>query len=152
MKSPLVLLVALAAAAVLAVATASSDTKPRFHVRPARIDGLGVAGWHRRAVADRRLINRLRRRPLEVATSNPAVAIRLVFGRYAGEAWRVAGCETGHTYSTRATNGQYLGLFQMGARERALYGDGTTALEQTRAAFVYFVVSGRDWSPWSCKP
>ena len=145
---PLVLFVALAAAVVLAAATARSDTVNR----PPRIEGIGVAGWHQRAVANRRLINRLRRRPLIVAAADPVAAITLVFGAYAGQAMKVAGCETGGSYSTTAANGQYQGLFQMGAHERATYGDGTTALEQARAAFVYFVVTGRDWSPWTCKP
>ena len=51
-----------------------------------------------------------------------------------------------------AQNGQYLGLFQMGSSERRLFGHGETALEQAQAAYRYFVRSGRDWSPWSCKP
>jgi hypothetical protein len=82
----------------------------------------------------------------------PIEAIRLMFGPYANQAIRVVNCETGGTFDPDARNGQYLGLFQMGTRERALYGDGPTPLEQARAAYVYFVVSGRDWSPWSCKP
>lgn len=79
-------------------------------------------------------------------------AARAVFGRYAGQAIRVAGCETGGTYSTTARNGQYLGLYQMGSWERRTYGHGSTALAQTRAAYRYFVATGRDWSPWECKP
>ena len=51
-----------------------------------------------------------------------------------------------------AQNGQYLGLFQMGSSERRLFGHGETAHQQALAAHRYFVVSGRDWSPWSCKP
>ena len=117
---------------------------------PKRIEGIGVTGWHARAVRNRRLINRLRKRPLVVAASDPVAAITLVFGRYAGQAVAVAKCESG--LSPNAGNGQYRGLFQMGSRERALYGHGGTALEQARAAFVYFVISGRDWSPWTCKP
>ena len=31
-------------------------------------------------------------------------------------------------------------------------GHGHTADMQARAAFRYFVYSGRDWSPWSCRP
>jgi hypothetical protein len=79
-------------------------------------------------------------------------AVCAVFGRYCEQAMRVIRCETGGTYSVRARNGQYLGLFQMGASERARYGHGRTARLQARAAFRYFVASGRDWSPWSCRP
>ena len=74
-----------------------------------------------------------------------------VFGpRYGPQALRVARCESG--YSTRAQNGQYLGIFQMGSSERRIYGHGASAYAQARAAHRYFVASGRDWSPWSCKP
>ena len=62
----------------------------------------------------------------------------------------MARCESG--YRTTAQNGQYLGLFQMGTTARTLFGHGTSALTQARAAYRYFVRSGRDWSPWSCKP
>ncbi len=62
----------------------------------------------------------------------------------------VAWCESGLT--TTAQNGQYLGLFQMGSSERRLFGHGQTARAQAAAAHEYFVHSGRDWSPWSCKP
>lgn len=51
----------------------------------------------------------------------------------------------------RAQNGQYLGTFQMGAYERATYGHGANVYEQARAAYRYFVASGRDWSPWTCR-
>ena len=54
--------------------------------------------------------------------------------------------------STWAQNGQYLGLFQMGSSERALYGHGSTAYAQVLAAHRYFSASGRDWSPGQCKP
>lgn len=76
--------------------------------------------------------------------------IRLVFGSWGGEAVSVAGCES--TWNTRAENGQYKGLFQMGSHERATYGHGSTALIQSQSAHRYFVASGRDWSPWECKP
>ena len=78
--------------------------------------------------------------------------IKLVFGRYGDQAVRVAGCETGGTFSVWARNGQYLGLFQMGSYARSLYGHSWNAWGQARAAYQYFVDSGRDWSPWSCKP
>lgn len=92
--------------------------------------------------------------PAAEAGPPPAVqrAVSLVFGRYAGQAMRVVRCETGGTFSVYARNGQYLGLFQMGSWERATYGHGWTPLAQARAAWRYFVASGRDWSPWTCKP
>jgi hypothetical protein len=122
-----------------------------------RFNGLGPERWaqrwrqeHRRVVELGRQLEQKRRTLL----TRPSVieAITVVFGRHASEAIRVVDCETGHTFDTGARNGQYLGLFQMGSSERALYGHGPTALEQARAAYVYFVVSGRSWSPWECKP
>jgi glycerol uptake facilitator-like aquaporin len=73
-----------------------------------------------------------------------------VFGAACSQALAVAACESG--YSTTAVNGQYEGIFQMGSNERAIYGNAYTALGQAEAAYRYFVASGRDWSPWSCKP
>jgi len=87
---------------------------------------------------------------LVVKLSAPEAAIRHVFGRYAEEAIAVAECESG--LSRHALNGQYRGLFQMGSYARSRYGHGETALEQARSAYRYFVASGRDWSPWSCRP
>lgn len=81
---------------------------------------------------------------------SPAEVICEVFGRYCRQAVAVAWCESRHT--TTAHNGQYLGLFQMGSSERGRFGHGPSAWDQTRAAYRYFVVAGRDWSPWSCKP
>lgn len=95
-----------------------------------------------RAAVERRLM-------IQVASS-PTKAICYVFGDYCDQALRVARCESG--YRTTAQNGQYLGIFQMGSSERQLFGHGESALEQARAAYRYFVRSGRDWSPWSCKP
>lgn len=84
----------------------------------------------------------------------PAAVIKAticaVFGTWCGQALEVARCES--HFDVHARNGQYLGLFQMGARERARYGHGWTAGIQARAAFRYFVDSGRDWSPWTCRP
>jgi hypothetical protein len=92
-----------------------------------------------------------RRQSRRLAHAPPKVAICRVFGRrYCGQALRVSWCESRH--SMRAQNGQYLGLFQMGSSERRLFGHGRTAHRQAIAAHRYFVVSGRDWSPWSCKP
>jgi hypothetical protein len=81
---------------------------------------------------------------------SPGKAVCYVFGDYCGEALRVARCESG--LRTSAQNGQYLGMFQMGSSERRLFGHGETALAQARAAYRYFVRSGRNWGPWSCKP
>ena len=88
---------------------------------------------------------------------NPWGAINYVFGSYAPAAHRVANCEGGRDRvtglpSVRAHNGQYQGMFQMGSSERRTYGHGPRAIDQARAAYRYFVASGRDWSPWSCKP
>jgi hypothetical protein len=103
------------------------------------------------AVHYRRLIQRrdARREGRRLATAPPRVAIRTVFGRYSGQALAVAWCESRLT--TTARNGQYLGLFQMGTNERRLFGHGEGAHAQALAAHRYFVRSGRDWSPWSCR-
>jgi hypothetical protein len=79
----------------------------------------------------------------------PRKAICSVFGSYCEEAVAVAWCES--RLHTTAQNGQYLGLFQMGSYERSLFGHGSTAHAQARAAHRYFVRSGRDWSPWVCR-
>jgi len=84
------------------------------------------------------------------AATPPKAAICDVFGRYCHQAVAVAWCESRLT--TTAQNGQYLGLFQMGSYERGMFGHGPTARDQAEAAHAYFVRSGRDWSPWSCKP
>ena len=73
-----------------------------------------------------------------------------IFGRYCREALAVSRCESG--LSTTAQNGEYLGLFQMGTDERRLFGHGSSALEQAKAAYKYFVAAGHGWDPWSCKP
>lgn len=86
-------------------------------------------------------------------TASVQQAIRAVFGPYAGQALRVARCESG--YSIWARNGQYENIFQMGYHERRTYGwhrAGSPATVAARAAYRYFIASGRDWSPWSCKP
>ena len=79
----------------------------------------------------------------------PRAAICDVFGSYCQEAVAVAWCES--RLSTTAQNGEYLGLFQMGSYARRLFGHGASAHEQALAARRYFVRSGRDWSPWSCR-
>jgi len=82
--------------------------------------------------------------------SDPKAAICSVFGPYCSQAIDVAICEGG--LSPNAHNGQYLGTFQMGEHERGTYGHGNTVYEQAKAAYRYFVASGKDWSPWQCKP
>lgn len=82
--------------------------------------------------------------------ADPAKAICHVFGSYCSQAIAVARCESGlYVY---ATNGQYLGMFQMGSYARSRYGHGYDALSQARYAYAYFADSGYDWSPWECKP
>jgi hypothetical protein len=78
----------------------------------------------------------------------PRRAICSVFGSYCQEAIAVAWCES--RLRTTARNGQYLGLFQMGSSERGLFGHGRSPHAQAQAAHRYFVLSGRDWSPWGC--
>jgi hypothetical protein len=90
------------------------------------------------------------RRRATAALQTPTGAICAVFKGHCREALAVARCES--NFRTSAQNGQYLGLFQMGSFARGLYGHGSSALSQARAAYRYFVESGRDWSPWSCKP
>jgi len=102
------------------------------------------------ALRSRAAHKRVVRRLASAHARTPESAICRVFGPHCREALRVARCESG--MRTGAVNGQYLGLFQMGTQERRLFGHGDSAEEQARAAHRYFVVSGRDWSPWSCRP
>jgi len=107
----------------------------------------------RAAVAQARAALRTRERARRLAAyraASPREAICNVFGSYCSQALAVARCESGLQITAR--NGQYLGLFQMGSSERRLFGHGTVAVDQAEAAHRYFVASGRDWSPWSCKP
>jgi hypothetical protein len=83
------------------------------------------------------------------ASLRPRAAICDVFGKYCEQAVDVAWCES--RLQTTARNGQYLGLFQMGYSERRRFGHGPTAHQQAVAAHKYFVLSGRDWSPWGCR-
>jgi hypothetical protein len=85
----------------------------------------------------------------KLASLKPRAAICAVFVDDCQEAVAVAWCESHLT--TTARNGQYLGLFQMGSYERRLFGHGDTAHAQAVAAHRYYVRSGRDWSPWSCR-
>lgn len=98
-------------------------------------------------------------------THNAVHAIQLVFCngsnrtcREGNEAIGVAKCESSRYWSEgrpqEARNGQYRGMFQMGERERDIYGHGPDPWTQAIAAFRYYVGSGRDWSPWDwrCQP
>ena len=78
------------------------------------------------------------------------VIICKVFGPYCQQALSVSWCES--RWYIWAGNGQYLGLFQMGDYARSTYGHGSGAWAQAKAAKRYFMASGRDWSPWTCKP
>jgi len=84
-----------------------------------------------------------------LAALPPRAAICDVFGSYCQQAVAVSWCES--HLDPGAHNGQYLGLFQMGSSERRLFGHGDSAHEQALAAHRYFVSSGSDWSPWSCR-
>lgn len=84
-----------------------------------------------------------------LASLPPKQAICKVFASYCPQAVSVAWCES--RLQVAAQNGQYLGMFQMGSYERQLFGHGSTAYAQAVAAHKYFVRSGRDWSPWSCR-
>lgn len=111
--------------------------------------------FHRRQLAVTRKalaanLAKVKARELRQRLRNPRAAICHVFGDHCRQALAVARCES--NYSTLARNGQYRGLFQMGRHERATYGHGPTALAQSRAAYRYFVASGRTWGPWECKP
>lgn len=130
---------------------------PRFAVEARRQIALHRASLAR-ALAQARKQARateLRRRHLVrrlavAKPETPQTVICRIFGPYCGEALRVSGCES--HFRTDAQNGQYLGLFQMGTTERRIFGHGSSAEEQAKAAHRYFIASGRDWSPWSCKP
>lgn len=54
------------------------------------------------------------------------------------------------TWHWWASNGQYKGTFQMGSRERRLYGHSDTLAGQAYHASRYWRTHG--WGPWECKP
>ena len=128
---------------------------PRFAAeakRQLRRHSLSYARTQRRAAAAKRALARRsqNRRLAAVAATTPQSVICRVFGDYCRQAVAVSRCESG--LRTDAENGQYLGLFQMGSNERRLFGHGPSVAEQVAAAHRYFVASGSDWSPWSCRP
>lgn len=143
----------------------AAEAKRQVRLHTASLDRIArKAATTRSALANRarnrRLASRARNRQLAsraqtrrlagLDTATPHDVICRVFGGYCHQALAVSQCESG--LRTDAQNGQYLGLFQMGASERHLFGHGPSAAEQVTAAHRYFVASGRDWSPWSCKP
>lgn len=73
-------------------------------------------------------------------------------GNLCWQAMSVVKCETGGTYSVWAGYGkhQFLGLFQMGSKERAKYGHGNNAWAQAQAAKRYYDDGG--WGHWQCIP
>ncbi len=126
-------------------------TDPRFAAEASR----QIASHRASLAAANQRVAKLRaarkaRRLAAVEAPTPSSVICKVFGDFCHEALAVAQCESG--LQTTATNGQYLGLFQMGSSERRLFGHGESAVAQVTAAHRYFVASGRDWSPWSCQP
>jgi hypothetical protein len=70
--------------------------------------------------------------------------IMVVFGPAGTKAVKVFWCESCHRPDAR--NGQYRGVAQLGARERARFGHGPDSLTQIRAAYEYFKIS--HWGPW----
>jgi hypothetical protein len=84
--------------------------------------------------------------PVDVSKLPVEELIRHIFGTEGDKAVEVARCES--TLRTHAKKGQFLGLFQMGANERADYGHGPDALAQVLAAHALFL--DRGWQPWAC--
>ena len=128
---------------------------PRFGPearRQLRLHTASLERTRRKAAATRAALARKanERRLAAVAAATPTQVICRVFGDHCKEALAVSRCESG--LRTNAQNGQYLGLFQMGSSERRIFGHGSSPVAQATAAHRYFVASGRDWSPWSCKP
>lgn len=89
--------------------------------------------------------------PSGVADTKRAICV--TFGRYCSQALRVAGCETGWTYSIYARNGDHLGLFQVSAQwRRDIPGFAYNAWAQSRHAYRVFARTGYSWRPWTCQP
>jgi hypothetical protein len=129
---------------VLAASSRSADPAPI-------VQGRDVWRWReialerdRTARAQARTIRRLRRHVAEPLS--PPRVICAVFRGACSEALSVAWCES--RFDVNARNGQYRGLFQMGAYARARYGHGPDALTQALAAHAYYLDAG--WRPWAC--
>jgi hypothetical protein len=73
-------------------------------------------------------------------------AVCYYFKGNCGTAMQIVRCETGGTYYPWASNGQYLGIFQMGSVERATYGYGSNVWAQAKAAYAYYSHAG--FGPW----
>lgn len=84
--------------------------------------------------------------PVDVSKLPVEELIRHIFGPEGNKAVAVARCES--TLRTHAKKGQFHGLFQLGANERADYGHGPDALAQVLAAHALFL--DRGWQPWTC--
>lgn len=84
--------------------------------------------------------------PIDIGSLPVEDMIRHVFGPEGDKAVEVARCES--TLRTHAKKGQFHGLFQLGANERADYGHGPDALAQVLAAHALFL--DRGWQPWTC--
>lgn len=86
--------------------------------------------------------------------SDAELAIEMHFGPYGPEvveqAKRVAMCES--TMNPGVTNGQYIGLFQMGSYHywRFEGNNGYDPYVNARAAGGLWLERG--WQPWECKP
>ena len=131
------------------------QSDPRFAdeaKRQLRLHRASLQRSKRKAAAARAALARKtkERHLAAVAAASPEQVICRVFGDHCREALAVSRCESG--LQTDAQNGQYLGLFQMGSTARRIFGHGSSPVAQATAAHRYFVASGRDWGPWSCKP
>jgi hypothetical protein len=89
------------------------------------------------------------RRPAPAAV---VPSVRLVARRYGFDPdgmLRVARCES--NLQRTATNGQYLGLFQLGSFARARYLDGAWADSYANAlAAARYAKEAGGWGPWTC--
>jgi hypothetical protein len=99
-----------------------------------------------------RLCKTWRRTHVRPAPAAVVPSVRIVARRYGFDPegmLRVARCES--NLRRTATNGQYLGLFQLGSFARARYLDGswTDSYANALAAARYAREAG-GWGPWSC--
>lgn len=158
MKGSKIVIIAIAAAVLALIVMAATSSKAEAHVVTANQCGWAHSIDRADVRRDRTLTCILRAGDHKLAhcgqlatpEGRAKCVIMIVFGRYGNAAVSVARCES--TLRTTAENGQYKGLFQMGSNERSTYGHGPSARVQSLAAYRYFVASGRDWSPWECKP
>jgi hypothetical protein len=100
----------------------------------------------------RRLCHAWRKAHVRPAPAAVVPSVRIVARRYGFDPegmLRVARCES--NLRRTATNGQYLGLFQLGsfARARYLHGAWTDSYANAMAAAHYARDAG-GWGPWTC--